>query len=63
MKYSTQACFLKVSISYVLDNWKMNQKKKKKKPWGSYERVGKEITAARKRWREKCESERGENPN
>ena len=53
MKYSTQACFLKVSVSYILDNWKMNKKK-----WGGYERVGKELTAARKRWREKYESKR-----
>ena len=34
MKYSTQACFLKASVSYILDSWKMNQKKTKNKKHG-----------------------------
>lgn len=34
------------------------QLKDEQKKWGGYERVGKEITAARKRWREKYESKR-----
>lgn len=34
------------------------QLKDEQKKWGGYERVGKEITAAKKRWREKYESKR-----
>ena len=51
MKCATQACFLKMSVSCVPDNWKTNQNKEL--IWGSYERIGEKNTCfARERERE-----------
>lgn len=59
MKYTTQACFFKMTVSCVLENWKMNQNKGLK--WRNYESIRKEIVLQEREREREEERERKEN--